>query len=86
MPLVVAHSSLTFGWLRLGLFMLCLRIPLARDCPAEHFLFLVESDELVWQQFLPAWCAGRKTVPAVVNDGLDLETMMHPAALQGREP
>ena len=49
------------------------------------FLFLIEGDELVRQQFLPAGCAGRKTVAAVVNDGLDLEIVMHPSALQGRK-
>jgi hypothetical protein len=53
---------------------------------SDVFLFLIESDEFVGQQFLPAGCAGWKTVAAVVNNGLDLETVMHPAALQGREP
>jgi hypothetical protein len=58
----------------------------ASNYRSSDFLSLIECYQFVWQQFLPAGCASRKTVSAVVNDGLDLETVMHPAALQSREP
>jgi hypothetical protein len=40
-------------------------------------LSLIKRDQFVWQQFFTAGCAGRKTMAAVIDDGLNFETVIH---------